>query len=162
MLRGGSAVSLLAGALMTIARKLLLCAGLLVAAATTLCLVAREAQSARLQASVLSELVRGGGRLISSRAVDRTASFVFLLGKRHFGTVMIHAHEPDAAQYRFTSALAAQLLKSLSPALLPLLEPGACTAASTAVPLTQDFVRIGLDGEPRTAHAWRVLPSHPQ
>jgi membrane peptidoglycan carboxypeptidase len=71
-----------------------------------------------------------GGRLISSRAVDRTASFVFLLGKRHFGTVMIHAHEPDAAQFRFTSALAAQVLKSLSPVLLPLVEPGACTDAS--------------------------------
>jgi hypothetical protein len=71
-----------------------------------------------------------GGRLISSRAVDRTASFVFLLGKRHFGTVMIHAHEPDAAQFRFTSALATQVLKSLSPVLLPLVEPGACTDAS--------------------------------
>jgi membrane peptidoglycan carboxypeptidase len=75
-----------------------------------------------------------GGLLISSRAVDRTASFVFLLGARHFGTVMIHAHEPDAARYRFTSALAAQVLKSLSPALLPLVEPGACTGASAPSP----------------------------
>lgn len=75
-----------------------------------------------------------GGRLMSSRAVDRTASFVFLLGEHHFGTVMVHAHEPDAAQFRFTSALAAQVLKSLSPALLPLVEPGACTAASAPFP----------------------------
>ena len=71
-----------------------------------------------------------GGRLISSRAVDRTASFIFLLGERHFGTVMVHAHEPDAARYRFTSALAAQVLKSLSPALLPVVGPGACSGAS--------------------------------
>ncbi|HEU5296685.1 MAG TPA: glycosyl transferase family 51, partial [Burkholderiaceae bacterium] len=75
-----------------------------------------------------------GGLLISSRAVDRTASFVFVLGERHFGTVMIHVHEPDAARYRFTSALAAQVLKSLSPALLPLVEPGACTGASAPSP----------------------------
>lgn len=75
-----------------------------------------------------------GGLLISSRAVDRTASFVFLLGERHFGTVMVHAHEPYAARYRFTSALAAQVLKSLAPALLPLIEPGACTGASAPSP----------------------------
>jgi membrane peptidoglycan carboxypeptidase len=71
-----------------------------------------------------------GGRLISSRVVDRTATFAFLLGERHFGTVMIHAHEPDAARYRFTSALAAQVLKSLSPALLPAIERSGCAGAS--------------------------------
>jgi hypothetical protein len=75
-----------------------------------------------------------GGLRSSSRAVDRTASFVFLLGERHFGTVMVHAHEPYAARYRFTSALAAQVLKSLAPALLPLIEPGACTGASAPSP----------------------------
>jgi len=40
-------------------------------------------------------------------------------------------HEPYAARYKFTSALPAQLLKALSPALLPLLEDdGSCRAAS--------------------------------
>ena len=67
-----------------------------------------------------------GGRLISSRVVDRTATFAFLLGERHFGTVMIHAHEPDAARFRFTSALAVQVLKSLAPALQPALGPDGC------------------------------------
>ena len=67
-----------------------------------------------------------GGRLISSRAVNRSASFAFLIGDRYFGTVMAYVHEPDAAHYRFTSALSAQLLKSLAPALQPLLDAGAC------------------------------------
>ena len=37
------------------------------------------------------------------------------------------AHEPFAAAYRFTSALPVQLLKSLLPAILPMLEQGACS-----------------------------------
>ena len=57
MLPGGS-ISLLAGALMRMAHRLLLCAGLLAVAATTLYLAAQEAQSARLQAGVPSELAR--------------------------------------------------------------------------------------------------------
>ncbi|WP_309624598.1 transglycosylase domain-containing protein [Methylibium sp.] len=67
-----------------------------------------------------------GGRLISSRVVNRSATFAFLIGDRYFGTVMAYVHEPDAAHYRFTSALSAQLLKSLAPALQPLLDAGAC------------------------------------
>ncbi len=67
-----------------------------------------------------------GGRLISSRVVDRTATFSFVIGERWFGTVMIYAHEPDAAGFRFTSALPAQLLKALWPALRPMVEGPSC------------------------------------
>ncbi len=71
--------------------------------------------------------VRGrGGRLISSRVVNRTASFAFLIGERYFGTILAYGPEPYAAKYRFTSALPTQLLKSLAPALRPLLDGGAC------------------------------------
>ena len=70
-----------------------------------------------------------GGRLISSRVVDRSATLVFLIGDRYFGTMMAYVHEPYAANYKFTSALPAQLLKALSPALLPLLDGGSCSAA---------------------------------
>ena len=69
-----------------------------------------------------------GGRLISSRVVSRSASFVFLIGDRYFGTMMAYVQEPHAAKYRFTSALPTQLLKSLAPTLLPLVEHGACSA----------------------------------
>ena len=60
-----------------------------------------------------------GGRLVSTRVVDRSASFVFFIGDRFFGTVMVYAHEPYAANYRFTSALPAQLLKALLPVIMP-------------------------------------------
>jgi membrane peptidoglycan carboxypeptidase len=67
-----------------------------------------------------------GGRLISSRIVDRSATLVFLIGDRYFGTMMAYVHEPYAANYKFTSAMPAQLLKALTPALLSLLDGASC------------------------------------
>jgi membrane peptidoglycan carboxypeptidase len=67
-----------------------------------------------------------GGQVISSRVVSRSATFVFLIGDRYFGTVMVYAPEPYAAKYKFTSALPVQLLKSMAPAMLPLLEGDGC------------------------------------
>ncbi len=67
------------------------------------------------------------GRLLESRAVNRSATFVFFIGERFFGTMTAYVAEPYADNYRFTSGLTVQLLKSLTPALLPLLQtaPGA-------------------------------------
>ena len=64
------------------------------------------------------------GNLIESRAVNRSATFVFLIGERYFGTITAYVHEPYAADYTFTSALSVQLLKSLIPALQPLVAEG--------------------------------------
>jgi membrane peptidoglycan carboxypeptidase len=63
-----------------------------------------------------------GGTLISSRVIDRSGTLVFYIGDRYFGTMMVYAHEPYAARFKFTSALPAQLLKALAPTLLPLLD----------------------------------------
>jgi hypothetical protein len=63
-----------------------------------------------------------GGRLISQRVVDRTATFVFFLGDRFFGTITAYVPGTVAGTYHFTSALAVQLLKALEPQLEPLLE----------------------------------------
>lgn len=67
-----------------------------------------------------------GGRVISERKIDRSATFVFMIGDRYFGTIMAYVHEPHAARYRFTSALPTQLLKSLGPQLLPVLQRNGC------------------------------------
>lgn len=72
-----------------------------------------------------------GGALIESRAVARTATFVFYIGDRFFGTMTAFVHGPEADHYRFTSALPSQLLKSLAPALQPLILPGTQTTAET-------------------------------
>ena len=60
--------------------------------------------------------------LIESRKVNRTGMFVFGIGDRFFGTLTANVHEPYAARYDFTNALAVQMLKSLGPALSPLLD----------------------------------------
>jgi len=67
-----------------------------------------------------------GGRAGAERKISRSATFVFTIGDRYFGTIMVYANEPYAARYRFTSALPTQLLKSLGPQLLPVLERSGC------------------------------------
>jgi membrane peptidoglycan carboxypeptidase len=71
------------------------------------------------------ETFGSGHRLIEARAVDRTATFVFFLGDRMYGTVTAYVPGQDADRYHFTSALAVSLLKALEPELRPLLQsPG--------------------------------------
>ena len=72
-----------------------------------------------------------GGVLLESKAVARTATFVFYIGDRFFGTMTAFVQGPEADDYRFTSALPAQLLKSLAPALQPLIDQGATRTADT-------------------------------
>ncbi|ENO87195.1 transglycosylase domain-containing protein [Thauera aminoaromatica] len=63
-------------------------------------------------------VVRGRAGL----ALNRTATFVFYLGPRHFGTLTAYVIGPEAASYRFTSGLPVQILKSMGPLLIPHLE----------------------------------------
>ena len=63
-----------------------------------------------------------GGQVISSRVVNRTATFAFYVGDRFFGVISAHVPGAEAAKFDFTSALAAELLKILSPALVPMIE----------------------------------------
>jgi membrane peptidoglycan carboxypeptidase len=65
-----------------------------------------------------------GARLIESRKVNRTATFIFGIGDRFFGALTAYVHEPYAARYDFTSAMAVQLLKSMAPTLQLLFDTG--------------------------------------
>ena len=65
------------------------------------------------------------GKVIESRAVNRSATFVFEIGDRFFGTITAYVHEPYAADYTFTSAMTVQLLKALIPALQPMVAASA-------------------------------------
>jgi membrane peptidoglycan carboxypeptidase len=66
-----------------------------------------------------------GGHLIESRYVNRSATFVFNIGERFFGTMTAYVHGPQSAKYDFTSALPVQLLVTLAPSLMPMIEPPA-------------------------------------
>lgn len=63
-------------------------------------------------------VVRGRAAL----ALNRTATFVFHLGPRYFGSLTAYVVGPDAANYRFTSGLPVQILTSMGPGLMPYLD----------------------------------------
>ena len=63
-----------------------------------------------------------GGKLTGDRVVNRTATFVFMIGDRFYGTVTAFVPGESGADYKFTSALAVQILKDLAPQLMPLIE----------------------------------------
>lgn len=73
------------------------------------------------------ETVGRYGNVIQSRARNRTATFVFFLGRQHFGTLTAYVPGSASDKFRFTSALPVQVLKGMAPLLQPYLEPGANT-----------------------------------
>ncbi len=60
-----------------------------------------------------------GGQVLESRVVNRTATFVFYLGDRYFGTLTALVPGEEAGEFGFTSSLTAQMLKTLLPRLQP-------------------------------------------
>ncbi|MEX8494777.1 penicillin-binding transpeptidase domain-containing protein, partial [Sphaerotilus sp.] len=84
----------------------------------------------------LNTYTRGGG-LLASKVTSRTATFVFYLGPRHFGTLTAFVLGPEAGSYKFTSALPVQILKSMAPLLKPVLSgasAAACPASTATAP----------------------------
>ncbi|MBR0565271.1 transglycosylase domain-containing protein [Azoarcus sp. L1K30] len=85
------------------------------------------------------EVYGHGGALVSSRVVTRSATLIFFVGDRFFGTLTAFAAEPYAADYQFTSSLAVQLLsRGIAPLLKPLLgdadQDGPVTGCAPARP----------------------------
>lgn len=70
------------------------------------------------------------GRLVSSRVVNRSATFVFNIDERFFGTLIAFVPGAQASGYDFTSGLPVQLLKVLAPRLMPLIKGGADAAVA--------------------------------
>ncbi len=62
-----------------------------------------------------------GGKLLESRVVNRTATFIFVIDDRFYGVITAYVHGPDAASFGFTSSLPSQIFKTLAPTLSPLL-----------------------------------------
>jgi membrane peptidoglycan carboxypeptidase len=70
------------------------------------------------------EAIGAGGRILSSKAINRTATFVFYIGEHHFGTLTAFVPGASAQGFKFTSALPVQVLKGMAPILTPYLQPG--------------------------------------
>lgn len=61
------------------------------------------------------------GRIIESKAINRTASFVFSIGDRFYGSIVAYVPGTDAQRFAFTSALPVQIFAIWAPMLEPLL-----------------------------------------
>ncbi|MGF6489928.1 transglycosylase domain-containing protein [Pseudomonas frederiksbergensis] len=92
------------------------------------------------------EAIGSGGRILSSKSINRTATFVFYIGDKHFGTLTAYVPGRSAENFKFTSALPAQVLKGMAPILSPYLQPGTHTLchAGTGLPVvTQATAALG-------------------
>ncbi|MHB2140640.1 biosynthetic peptidoglycan transglycosylase [Pseudomonas monsensis] len=81
------------------------------------------------------EAIGSGGRILSSKSINRTATFVFYIGEHHFGTLTAFVPGRSAENFKFTSALPVQVLKGMAPILTPYLQPGSdsqCKPTQTA------------------------------
>ncbi|KPW64848.1 transglycosylase domain-containing protein [Pseudomonas cannabina] len=80
------------------------------------------------------ESIGAGGRILSSRAINRTATFVFYIGDNHFGALTAFVPGRAAEGFRFTSALPVQVLKGMAPILTPYLENHGQAMCNTRLP----------------------------
>ena len=78
-----------------------------------------------------------GGRLLESRAVNRTATFVFFIGERHFGVITAYVPGALADKYEFTSGLPVQILRIMAPQLAPYVDPDGNAGCERANPPAQ-------------------------
>ena len=84
------------------------------------------------------ESFSANGRVIGDKVVSRTATFVFMIGDRFYGTIVAFVPGSKAASYKFTSALAVQIFKDLTPQLKPLIERGDQPRQTPATLLTKN------------------------
>ncbi|KPG94510.1 glycosyl transferase family 51 [Pseudomonas sp. RIT-PI-q] len=82
------------------------------------------------------EAIGSGGRILSSKSINRTATFVFYIGDTHFGTLTAFVPGRSAENFKFTSALPVQVLKGMAPILSPYLQPGTHTMCEQPVVAT--------------------------
>ena len=89
------------------------------------------------------------GKQTGSRVLNRTATFVFYLGDRHFGTITAFVPGAAADGFRFTSALPVQIVKLMAPLLTPVLHPApgkGCPARDDAMAADHPAASPRVDG----------------
>ncbi len=77
------------------------------------------------------------GAQTGSKVLNRTATFVFFLGDRHYGTITAFVPGAAAEDFRFTSALPVQIVKLMAPLLKPVLHGQAGAACPEPAQLSE-------------------------
>jgi membrane peptidoglycan carboxypeptidase len=99
------------------------------------------------------EKFSSSGALLSSRAVSRTASFVFVVGDRFFGMVSAYVGGEDADRYHFTSTLALQTFRALAPVIEPVVAAAEVQHAARPGTAPSPTAVAASGARPRTAGA---------
>jgi membrane peptidoglycan carboxypeptidase len=90
------------------------------------------------------------GERSGARVLNRTATFVFFIGEHHFGTLTAFVPGPEAADYRFTSALPTQILKTLAPVVAAaIVLPSHCASDPASMARTVPVGVAAVDAAPR-------------
>ncbi|MBI4446282.1 MAG: transglycosylase domain-containing protein [Acidobacteria bacterium] len=97
------------------------------------------------------------GYVLSSRPVNRTATFVFYIGERYFGVVTAYVPGKEAEEYRFTSALPLTVLKLLAPEINERL-----SSESWIQPSPHRLQQAQKDPQPAQQGHWVRLVNTPQ
>jgi membrane peptidoglycan carboxypeptidase len=98
---------------------------------------------------------RGG--VTSSRATNRTATFVFYIDESYYGVVTAYVQGREADNYKFTSALPVTILKLLAPAIMEHSDIKAATAPLLPAGENRDKIKIR-DINFTPSHARSELP----
>ena len=99
------------------------------------------------------EHVTASGRRVDGEAVSRAGVFMFGFGERFFGVLTIYVEGQEAADYDFTSSMAAQVFTQIAPMLSdmvanPAAEPEIESTPSLAVDLKAEDVTLPKHHEP--------------
>jgi hypothetical protein len=78
------------------------------------------------------ETFNRAGDVVTSRATNRTAAFLFYIGERYYGVVTAFVQGREAENYHFTSALPVTVLKLLAPSIIDNLNKNAAATPPTA------------------------------
>jgi membrane peptidoglycan carboxypeptidase len=89
------------------------------------------------------------GGVITSRATNRTAAFIFYIGDRYYGVITAYVQGREAENYHFTSALPVTILKLLASAIIAKLDKNA--APKLASPAKADEAAVNAGGSHLTA-----------
>ena len=88
------------------------------------------------------------GNVITSKPVSRSATLVFFIGDRFFGTMTAVVEGEIAGNYHFTSAVIAQMMKAMAPWLLTPFHPEASSPSSLQTSRPSGGALIGVALKP--------------
>ena len=89
------------------------------------------------------ETFNRAGDVLTSRATNRTATFLFYIGDRYYGVITAFVQGREAADYRFTSALPVTILKLLAPTIMEGMGPNQTVKDKSAGAGTGSFAVNG-------------------